>query len=152
MNALEELIRVCERYWKSLEDIDYWWVGWEEKNQCIFDSNSIEIMKKFLQDKYSNYDSWYWWQVLYGEIVFKDRTWLKRWEYDWSEWWEYKKCPERKLDLYYYFISMNQQQAIDYEYKLHSKYIDVMDKLQCWIMVEHKTGKAILLNDKWNFR
>ena len=54
-------------------------------------------MKKFLKDKYSNYDSWYWWQVLYGEIVFKDRTWLERWEYDGSEWWEYKKCPERKL-------------------------------------------------------
>ena len=30
-------------------------------------------------------------------LVFKDRTWLERWEYDWSEWWEYKKCPERKL-------------------------------------------------------
>jgi len=45
---------------------------------------------------------------------------------------------------------MNQQQAIDYEYKLHSKYIDVMDKLQCWIMVDHKTDKAILLNNKWN--
>ena len=97
MNALEELIKVCERYWKSLEDIDYWWVGGEEENQCIFNSDSIEIMKKFLKDKYSNYDSWYWWQVLYGEIVFKDRTWLERWEYDGSEWWEYKKCPERKL-------------------------------------------------------
>lgn len=97
MNALEELIKVCERCWKSLEDIDYWWVGWEEKNQCIFNSDSIEIMKKFLKDKYSNYDNWYWWQVLYGEIVFKDKTWLERWEYDWSEWWEYKKCPERKL-------------------------------------------------------
>lgn len=97
MNALEELINKCEECWKSLEDIDYWRVGGEEKNQCIFDSNSIEIMKKFLKDKYSRYDSWYWWQVLYGEIVFKDRTWLERWEYDWSEWWEYKKCPERKL-------------------------------------------------------
>ena len=97
MNALEELIKVCEKNWKSLEDIAYWWVGWEEENQCIFDSNSIGIMKKFLQDKYPYYDNWYWWQVLFGEIVFKDRTWLERWEYDWSEWWEYKKCPERKL-------------------------------------------------------
>lgn len=97
MNALEELIKVCEKNWKSLEDIAYWWVGWEEENQCIFDSNSIEIMKKFLEDKYACYDDWYWWQVLYGEIVFKDMTWLERWEYDWSEWWEYKKCPERKL-------------------------------------------------------
>ncbi len=51
MNALEELIKVCERYWKSLEDIDYWWVGWEEKNKCIFDSNSIEIMIVDIDDK-----------------------------------------------------------------------------------------------------
>ncbi len=35
--------------------------------------------------------------MLYGEIVFKDKTWLERWEYDWSEWREYKKCPDRKL-------------------------------------------------------
>ena len=97
MNALDELIDVCRYNWKTLEDIDYWWVGWEDKNQCIFDSNSIEIMKKFLKEKYSQYDNWFWWQVLYGEIVFKDRSWLERWEYDWSEWWEYKKCPERRL-------------------------------------------------------
>jgi hypothetical protein len=97
MNALEELIKVCERYWKTLEDIDYWCVGWDDENQCIFNSDSIEIMKKFLEDNYSNYDNWWGCQELYWEIVFKDRTWLERWEYDWSEWWEYKKCPERRL-------------------------------------------------------
>lgn len=97
MNALEELIKICERYWKSLEDIAYWWVGWEYENQCIFNSDSIEIMKKFLQDNYACYDAWWWSQELFGEVVFKDSTWLERWEYDWSEWWEYKKCPERRL-------------------------------------------------------
>lgn len=98
MNALEELINVCKKCWKSLDDIAYWWVGWEyDDNICIFNSDSIEIMKKFLQDNYSCYDDWYWWQELFGEVVFKDRTWLERWEYDWSEWWEYKKCPERRL-------------------------------------------------------
>ena len=103
MNALNELINKCDECWKSLEDIDYWWVWYEDEyrhiddNICIFNSDSIEIMKKFLEDNYSNYDDWYWWQELYGEIVFKDRTWLERWEYDWSEWWEYKKCPERRL-------------------------------------------------------
>ena len=103
MNALNELINKCDECWKSLEDIDYWWVWYEDEyrhiddNICIFNSDSIEIMKKFLEDNYSNYDDWYWWQELYGEIVFKDRTWLERWEYDWSEWREYKKCPERRL-------------------------------------------------------
>lgn len=97
MNALNELIEECKLCWKTLEDIDYWWVGWYKKNQCIFSSDSIEIMKKFLKEKYSQYDNWYWCQLLFGEIVFKDRSWLERWEYDWSEWWEYKKCPERRL-------------------------------------------------------
>ena len=97
MNALNELIDVCKYNWKSLEDIDYWWVGWDDDNQCIFNSDSIEIMKKFLNDNYSNYDNWWGSQELYWEIVFKDKTWLERWEYDGSEWWEYKKCPERKL-------------------------------------------------------
>ena len=103
MNALNELINKCDECWKSLEDIDYWWVWYEDEyrhiddNICIFNSDSIEIMKKFLEDNYSNYDDGYWWQELFGEIVFKDRTWLERWEYDWSEWWEYKKCPERRL-------------------------------------------------------
>ena len=98
MNALNELIDVCKYNWKSLEDIDYWWVGCDDdENQCIFNSDSIEIMKKFLNDNYSNYDNWWGSQELYWEIVFKDKTWLERWEYDWSEWWEYKKCPERKL-------------------------------------------------------
>jgi len=97
MNALNELINMCKWCWKSLEDIDYWWVGWDDGNQCIFNSDSIEIMKKFLQDNYSNYDNGWGSQELYWEIVFKDKTWLERWEYDGSEWWEYKKCPERKL-------------------------------------------------------
>ena len=98
MNALNELINMCNWCWKSLEDIDYWWVGWDDdENQCIFNSDSIEIMKKFLDDNYSNYDDWWGSQELYWEIVFKDKTWLERWEYDWSEWWEYKKCPERRL-------------------------------------------------------
>lgn len=98
MNALDELIEECNLCWKTLEDIDYWWVGWyDEENQCIFNSDSIEIMKKFLQDKYAYYDNWWGSQELYWEIVFKDKTWLERGEYDGSEWWEYKKCPERRL-------------------------------------------------------
>ena len=99
MNALKELMAICDKNWKSLDDIIYWWVWWEdyEDTQCIFNSDSIEIMKKFLEDNYNNYDNWYGWQELYGEIVFDDWTWLERGEYDWSEWREYKKCPERKL-------------------------------------------------------
>lgn len=101
MNALKELIAKLWQHWKQLEDIEYWWVwenGWSEKiTECIFDKNSIEMMKKYLEDKFFNYDSWYWSQQLYWEIVLNDGTWLERGEYDWSERREYKKCPGRKL-------------------------------------------------------
>ena len=97
MNALTELMDICWHIGKSFDDIDYWWVGWEEEDQCIFNSDSIEIMKKFLEDNYSSYNNWWGGQELFWEIVFKDKTWLERWEYDWSEWWEYKRCPDRKL-------------------------------------------------------
>jgi len=40
------------------------------------------------------YDAGYGGQELYGTIWYTDGTWSERGEYDGSEWWEYKKCPE----------------------------------------------------------
>ena len=40
------------------------------------------------------YDSGYGGQNLYGTIWYKDGTWSNRDEYDGSEWWAYRKCPE----------------------------------------------------------
>ena len=39
------------------------------------------------------YDCSYGFQLVDGWIVFKDKSWLERDEYDGSEWWEYRKCP-----------------------------------------------------------
>ena len=39
------------------------------------------------------YDSGYGGQKLYGTVVFKDKTWFTRGEYDGSEWWDYHECP-----------------------------------------------------------
>ena len=41
-----------------------------------------------------DYDSGYGRQYLYGTIWYKDGTWSDRDEYDGSEWWAYRKCPE----------------------------------------------------------
>jgi len=41
-----------------------------------------------------DYDSGFGGQELYGIIWYKDGTWSERGEYDGSEWWEYKSCPE----------------------------------------------------------
>ena len=49
---------------------------------------------KFLETLDSiNYDNGYGGQELFGNIVFKDGTWLERGEYDGSEWWRLCKCP-----------------------------------------------------------
>ena len=33
-------------------------------------------------------------QEVYGTVWFKDGTWMDRCEYDGSEWWEYRRCPD----------------------------------------------------------
>ena len=43
-----------------------------------------------------NYDNGYGSQKLFGVVVFKDGTWLARWEYDGSEGWRKHIIPEEK--------------------------------------------------------
>lgn len=101
MNALKELMDELKEIWKSFDDIDYWyvWPAWlfSKKEWCIFDKDTIEKLKTYLENEYSNYNNWYWGQVLDWEVVFKDWSRLERWEYDWSERWEYKCKPKKRL-------------------------------------------------------
>ena len=48
----------------------------------------------FLKSLSFTYDAGYWWQVVFWYIWLEDWKRCERWEYDWSEWWELKKCPE----------------------------------------------------------
>ena len=43
------------------------------------------------------YDNSYGYQNLYGYIWYTDGSWTERAEYDGSEWWEYKKCPDLEV-------------------------------------------------------
>jgi hypothetical protein len=45
------------------------------------------------------YDDGYGGQEVYGTIWYKDGTWSERGEYDGSEWWEHKSCPEIPKEL-----------------------------------------------------
>jgi len=40
------------------------------------------------------YNNGYGCQELFGTIWYADGTWSERGEYDGSEWWEFKKCPD----------------------------------------------------------
>ena len=45
------------------------------------------------------YDSGYGGQELFGIVWLVDGTWLERGEYDGTEWWEHKECPEIPEEL-----------------------------------------------------
>ena len=40
------------------------------------------------------YEASYGGQRVFGNIWYTDGTWSERGEYDGSEWWEHKKCPD----------------------------------------------------------
>jgi len=56
-------------------------------------------LEAFLKSINFSYDSGYGGQEVFGNIWYKDGAWSERGEYDGSEWWEYKKCPEIPVDL-----------------------------------------------------
>lgn len=53
---------------------------------------------KFLNELDFNYDSGYGSQKIFGLVWFEDNTWLKRSEYDGSEWWSYIQLPEIPME------------------------------------------------------
>ena len=55
---------------------------------------SQEDWGKFLDAIDFEYDAGYGGHALFGTIWYADGTWSERAEYDGSEWWAYKECPE----------------------------------------------------------
>lgn len=70
----------------------------ENKKIAILKSDRTEKDEKLFYEtlRSINYDDWYGLQQLFGEIVFKDGSWLSRGEYDGSEWWRLNKCPSEE--------------------------------------------------------
>lgn len=54
-----------------------------------------EDIWKFINDLFAiEYYNGFGCQELFGNVVFKDGSWLERWEYDGSEGWAHKSCPD----------------------------------------------------------
>lgn len=49
---------------------------------------------EFLKSLDFQYDAGFGGQLLFGTIFYANGTWSERGEYDGSEWWVYKTCPE----------------------------------------------------------
>lgn len=52
------------------------------------------VLSEVLPELNFEYDNGYGSRELYGTIWYEDGTWSERCEYDGSEWWEHKQCPE----------------------------------------------------------
>ena len=97
MNAKEELIRVTNKKpIVSCAQIDVL----SMTNYAIDKKINLpmnytqEMWDQFLKQLDFQYDNGYGCQQLSGTIWLINGDWLERGEYDGSEWWEYKTCPQ----------------------------------------------------------
>lgn len=88
MNAYKELLDTLQEINKTENDISNISILMEDENGKLYKivNNITEINKL----KSINYYDGYGCQELFGFIIFRDNSWLERYEYDGSERWEYK--------------------------------------------------------------
>lgn len=66
----------------------------EDRRAILKSNRTLEDEEEFLNILESiNYNEDYGMQELFGNVVFKDGTWLERYEYDGSERWVLNRCP-----------------------------------------------------------
>lgn len=90
--TLDSIVRAGKR----VEDIAYCnitmgAISYEQEELLkgkVFDIDKLDFM----------YDDGYGSQLVHGFIVFNDKTWLERSEYDGAEWWDYRKCPSEPVE------------------------------------------------------
>jgi hypothetical protein len=108
-NAKQELLGALERVGGVIKcatikrDKGYW------DDDDIYTSSPAILLKEgytpaeyeeFLEKLNFEYDNGYGGQILHGIVwLMEDNTWIERGEYDGSEWWEYRKCPQILDDL-----------------------------------------------------
>ena len=108
-NAKQELLGMLERVGGVIKcatikrDRGYW------DDDDIYTSSPAILLKEgytpaeyeeFLEKLNFEYDNGYGGQILHGTVwLMEDNTWIERGEYDGSEWWEYRKCPQIPGDL-----------------------------------------------------
>ena len=91
-NLLEETKEILSKHGKELRDIIW----------CGSNKNYVDV-DKFIELADTRYDDGYGApEVAENLLVVGNNWWLERHEYDGSEWWEYKECPQKptnKIDL-----------------------------------------------------
>lgn len=99
MNAYFELFGSTQfdspsiREW--IDNVAWAWVSNDDSVYHLKSSRTSEEETEFLKGLQTiDYDEGYGSQELFGIIVFKDGSWMDRYEYDGSEHWVHNSCPE----------------------------------------------------------
>ena len=88
MNLKQETIRVIKNSGHSISDVAAALIHTDEYSDIVDVWEDVsDIPESF------DYDQGSGGQEVFGDILFKDGTWLSRGEYNGSEWWEFNKPP-----------------------------------------------------------
>jgi hypothetical protein len=93
MNAKQELLAHIEKIERRKNNsVKFVSIVFEKSwgNEILIEGTLEEVLPKLDFDYNNGYGS----QELYGTIWFSDGTWSERYEYDGSERWDYKVCPD----------------------------------------------------------
>lgn len=90
-NLIEETLEIMAQHSQSPSEVV--WVGNSDGTRAIDWTQFAEIANIEYDDSYGG-------QEVASDlvVVFLDRSWLERHEYDGSEWWEYKAPPVRRSE------------------------------------------------------
>ena len=94
MNAKNELVYLLDPELEIRCARIAGWINESTLNIVLKDNHSPEDYIAFLDKLDFEYDAGFGEQLLYGTVWLKDGTWLAREEYDGSEWWTHRVCPE----------------------------------------------------------
>jgi hypothetical protein len=100
-NLLEETQCRLDRAGKTWDDVEYVILpdmSDFDADDCVeppYFKGTAEEFKAFAEEFFSAYNAGYGGAEvpMQTAIVFRDRSWLARAEYDGSEWWNYYCCP-----------------------------------------------------------
>ena len=101
MNAKDEFIKhtgevsagiICALLVREIFDSEY--CGYVNVEYILPTNYTADEYDKFLQTIDFEYDNGFGGQEIYGVVIYDDKSWSERGEYDGSEWWEYKSLPE----------------------------------------------------------